>query len=90
MPPAAPQNLRLVIVVSGQPVAVKENVHQTGEHLVREALRRSGNEGQLPSDWELRKADGNLIDQTIPLGDSGILEGMTLYLSPAAGAGGAL
>lgn len=85
-----PQNLTLVVVVSGQPVSLKGNVHQTVEHLVKEALKQSGNQGQLPSEWELRRPDGSLIDQALTIEASGIFEGMTLYLSPAAGAGGAL
>lgn len=82
------QNLTLVVVVSGQPVSIKANVHQKVEHLVKEALRESGNEGQLPSQWELRRSDGGLIEQELSLEAAGITEGMTLYLSPGAGAGG--
>ena len=42
----------------GQPERLKVNVHQTLEHLVHEALQKSGNQGQAPSDWELRTEDG--------------------------------
>ena len=86
---ASSNNLNLDVVVSGQPTALKTNVHQTVEHLVHEALTRSGNEGQPASAWELRRADGALVDQALTIEASGIAEGMTLYLSPRAGAGGA-
>ena len=87
MSPSA-QNITLVVVVSGQPSSVKVNLHQSIEKLVQEALRDSGNKGQAPSEWELRKSDGGLIEQTLSVEEAGLFEGMTLYLSPRAGAGG--
>lgn len=82
------QNITVNVVVSGQPTAIEVNVHQKVEHLVREALNKTGNKGQPPSDWELRTTDGVLIEQTLTIETAGILNGMTLYLSPRAGAGG--
>jgi hypothetical protein len=81
-------NITVHVVVSGQPTAVKVNVHQTVEHLVKEALKDSGNKGQPPSEWELRTQDGRFIDQSGEIGGAGITSEMTLYLSPRAGAGG--
>lgn len=81
-------NFTLIIVVSGQPTTTRINPHQTVEHLVHEALQQSGNKGQPPADWELRRSDGGLIEQTMRIDDAGITDGMTLYLSPRAGAGG--
>jgi hypothetical protein len=82
------QNLTIVVVVSGQPTPLKTNVHQTVEKLVIEALRETGNKGQAPAEWELRRGDGSLVEQTLTVGAAGLTEGMTLYLSPRAGAGG--
>jgi Protein of Unknown function (DUF2604) len=84
------QNLTVAIVVSGQPTSVKTNVHQTIEKLVSEALKDTGNPGQPPSEWELRRSDGGLVEQTLTVEAAGLIEGMTLYLSPRAGAGGML
>jgi hypothetical protein len=84
----SPQNLTLVVVVSGQPSSVKVNIHQSIEKLVQEALKDSGNKGQAPSEWELRRSDGGLIEQTLSVEAAGLTDGMTLYLSPRAGAGG--
>jgi Protein of Unknown function (DUF2604) len=83
-------NSTLVIVVSGQPTTIRVNPHQTVEHLVHEALQESGNKGQPPSEWELRRSDGGLIEQGLRIDNAGITDGMTLYLSPRAGAGGAI
>jgi hypothetical protein len=82
------QTISVIVVISGQPVSVKANGHQLVEHLVHEALKDSGSKGQPPSDWELRTVDGLLIEQSLAIGPAGIVDGMTLYLSPKAGAGG--
>ena len=81
-------HITLTIVVSGQPVTVTAEINEKVEQLVREALRESGNKGQPPNDWELRTVDGVLIDQGLRIGAAGIVNGMKLFLSPRAGAGG--
>jgi hypothetical protein len=89
MPDAtAHANIEITIVVSGQPERLRATEHERLEHLVREALKRSGNEGQPPSDWELRTEDGQLLDQDDTVAHAGIVNGQTLFLSPKAGAGG--
>jgi Protein of Unknown function (DUF2604)/WXG100 protein secretion system (Wss), protein YukD len=85
---AAHTELEITIVVSGQPERLKARPHEKLEHLVREALKRSGNEGQPPSDWELRAEDGQIINQEQTVAEAGIADGQTLFLSPKAGAGG--
>ena len=82
------ENFEVIVVVSGQPEKIRVNVHQTLEHLVHEALQKSGNHGQAPSEWELRTEDGRLLDQSLTIAAAGIHNGMTLFLSPKAGAGG--
>lgn len=81
-------NLTLNVVVSGQPTAVRVNRNQSIEHLIKEALKESGNKGQPSQDWELRTTDGILIEQALRIDAAGLVDGMTLYLSPRAGAGG--
>jgi hypothetical protein len=86
---AKPDNhLDLVIVVSGAPVHVRVNNNETLQHAVREALRESGNQGQPPENWELRSETGQLLSLDVRAGNSGLVDGMTLFLSPKAGAGG--
>ena len=82
------QNIEVIVVVSGQPERLRANVHQTLEHLIHEALQKSGNQGQAASQWELRTEDGRLLDQAATVAAAGIHDGMTLFLSPKAGAGG--
>ena len=82
------KHIDVTVVVSGQPERVKVSGHQTVEHLVHEALTKSGNLGQAPSEWELRTEDGSLLDQAASVDTAGIRDGATLFLSPKAGAGG--
>ena len=81
-------NIEVVVVVSGQSERLKVNVHQTLEHLVHEALQKSGNQGQAPSEWELRTEDGRLLEQSLTAAAAGLHDGATVFLSPKAGAGG--
>jgi hypothetical protein len=81
-------NIEVVVVVSGQSERLKVNVHQTLEHLVHEALQKSGNQGQAPSEWELRTEGGQLLEQSLTAAAAGLHDGVTLFLSPKAGAGG--
>ncbi|MDQ3934437.1 MAG: DUF2604 domain-containing protein [Actinomycetota bacterium] len=81
-------NIDITIVVSGQPERLKVNVNQTIEHLIHEALQKSGNKGQAPSEWELRSEDGVPLEQSGTVAAAGLADGVTLFLSPKAGAGG--
>ena len=82
------ENINVHVVVSGQSTTIKVNGNQTVEHLVKEALRESGNKGQPAPEWELRTSDGTLIDQSLKILAAGIADGATLFLNPRAGAGG--
>ena len=78
----------LVIVVSGQPQRLDVKPGQKLHHVVKEALELTGNAGQAPSKWALRREDGTLLDQQLPVRDAGLVDGTMLYLNPHAGAGG--
>lgn len=82
------ETIELVVVVSGQSERLKINLHQSLEQLVRKALEQSANQGQAPSEWELRTEDGQLLDQNQTAAAAGLDDGTTLFLSPKAGAGG--
>jgi hypothetical protein len=88
VPEATSKHIEITVVVSGQPERLKLHEHEKLEHAVREALKRSGNEGQPPSEWELRTEGGQLLEQTQTVAEAGIENGQTLFLSPKAGAGG--
>ena len=86
MPPD--NNLDLIVIVSGSRAEVRVNVHQTLQHVVQEALRETGNVGQAPDQWELRRESGELLDQELRAGESGLVDGAVLTLQPRAGVGG--
>lgn len=84
----SPQHFTFNVVVSGAGRQVTVNGQETFEHVVGEALRESGNQGQPPSEWELRTVDGVLIEQTMRVRERGLPSGTTLFLTPRAGVGG--
>lgn len=61
---AVRNELEITIVVSGQPERLKANEHQRLEHLVREALARSGNEANL-------RPNGNSAPRTAATSSAG-------------------
>lgn len=81
-------NIVVSVVVSGQSTSVSVNINQKVEHLIREALKESGNQGQPPEDWELRSSDGALYEPGATIEAVSIVDGATVYLNPKAGAGG--
>lgn len=81
-------HLDVVVVVSGVPRPGRVNVHEPLEHLVREVLRASGDDGRNAEDFELRTEDGRLLDLTAHAGAAGLADGQVLFLNPRAGAGG--
>lgn len=81
--------IAVTVVVSGQPALIEIDPSATVEQLVKFSLEKTGNRGQPSSEWELRSADGKLIEQTLTVKDAIIVRGSILYLSPRAGAGGA-
>jgi hypothetical protein len=81
-------NITVIAIVSGQSTSLTVNTHQKVEHLIREALQSTGNQGQPPDQWELRTVDGRLVEQNSTIEAAGIVMGVTLYLNPRAGAGG--
>lgn len=82
------RQIDLVVIVSGQSQPVRIKPNQKLQHLVKEALHLTGNAGQAPSEWELRREDGSLLDQHLHAHEAGLVDGMVLFLNPHAGAGG--
>jgi hypothetical protein len=88
VPEDTSQKIEITVVVSGVPERLTLHAHEKLEHVVREALKHSGNEGQPPSEWELRTEGGLLLEQSLTVAEAGVENGQTLFLSPKAGAGG--
>lgn len=78
------------VVVSGQEVELAIGPRALAAELCLLALGESGiSEDKEISDWELRRADGTLIEPGVKLSDAGVGHGHVVYMSPRAGAAGA-
>lgn len=82
------RHIELTVTVSGQDVPVTVNANQKTEHIIREALRRSGNAGQSADAYELRRQDGSLVPLGITAAEAQLVDGMVLSLAPTRGEGG--
>lgn len=80
--------VELVVVVNGQPVVVDANENAPLHTVIAKALEASGNIGQPPDNWELRDANGELLDVSRKIKDSGLPSDAKLFLNLKAGVGG--
>ena len=85
---ADPKKFEITVVVNGQPTVVFAIDDKPLGDIVPDALRQTGNSGQPPEDWELRDAEGNLLDPEKNFGDYAFPEKARLFLNLKAGVGG--
>ena len=78
----------LTIVVNGVPAVVERNVNAPLRSAVEKALEQTGNVGQAIGNWELRDANGNVLDLDRKIGDFNFPPDVKLFLSLKAGVGG--
>ncbi|HVF71030.1 MAG TPA: DUF2604 domain-containing protein [Chthoniobacterales bacterium] len=86
-PPKPPKDT-LTIVVNGNPTEVTANLNAPLRTVVNKALEQSGNVGQPAENWELRDAQGTLLDLDKKIGDYHFPADVKLFLSLKAGVGG--
>ena len=82
------KKIPLTIVVNGQPTVVDAVVEDPLRSIIEPALRQTGNSGQPPENWELRDADGSLLDLNKKIEDYAFTDKTRLFLSLKAGVGG--
>lgn len=80
--------IELVFIINGVDFKVQANVNAPLAVAVAKALEGSGNTGRPPSEWQVRDADGVLLDTTRKLKDFNFGNGTRLFLSLGVGAGG--
>ena len=85
---STPKKISITIVVNGQPTVVDVFDDAPLGTIIPDALRQTENSGQPPENWELRDADGNLLDLDKKIGDYGFPEKVRLFLNLKAGVGG--
>lgn len=84
----AHEKLDLTIIVNGQPTTVDVEPSAPLRTVIPKALEQTGNQGQPPENWELRNANGEVLDVTKKVRDFGFTSGTKLFLNLKAGVGG--
>jgi hypothetical protein len=82
--------IELIFIINGANFPLDTNVNAPLKEAVARALQESGNTGRPPSDWQVRDANGVLLDIDRKIKDLGLTNGARLFLSLGVGAGGAL
>ncbi len=80
--------IQITVVVNGQPVVVEANEHAPLKIIIPSALEQTGNTGQPPDNWELRDAQGTLLDTSRKISSFGFSPDVQLFLNLKAGVGG--
>jgi uncharacterized protein DUF2604 len=81
--------VQLIFVINGVNFPLEVNLNELLGAAVARALGESGNSGRPPSEWQVRDANGVLLETQRQLKDFGFSNGTRLFLSLAVGAGGA-
>ena len=85
---STPKKLSIIVVVNGQPTVVDAVEDAPLHTIIPDALHQTEHSGQPPENWELRDADGNLLDLNKKIGDYGFQDKTRLFLNLKAGIGG--
>jgi hypothetical protein len=83
-----PKKTEITVVVNGKPAEIFAVEDQPIGAIIPDALEQTGNTGQPPENWELRDAEGNLLDLNKNFGDYAFSEKDRLFLNLKAGVGG--
>jgi Protein of Unknown function (DUF2604) len=84
----AGSKIDLTVVVNGQATVVEGNVNAPLQTIIPRALDQTGNSGQPPENWELRDAQGTLLDTSKKIGSFAFTADTRLFLNLKAGVGG--
>ena len=82
------KKISITVVVNGQPTVVDAIGDAPLGTIIPDALRQTENSGQPSGNWELRDAEGNLLDLDKKVEDYGFPEKGRLFLNQKAGVGG--
>ena len=82
------KKISITVVVNGQPTVVDAIGDAPLGTIIPVALRQTENSGQPSENWELRDAEGNLLDLDKKIEDYGFPEKVRLFLNLKAGVGG--
>ncbi|HKW76641.1 MAG TPA: DUF2604 domain-containing protein [Terriglobales bacterium] len=81
--------IELIFIINGANFKLEVNLNEPLGSAVARALEKSGNTGRPASDWQVRDANGVLLETQRQIKDFGFTNETRLFLSLAVGAGGA-
>ena len=86
--PEKDQKVRLIFIINGQDFPMDVNANAPLMAAVHQVLAESSNTGRPPEEWEIRDANGVLLEKGRTPKDLGLNDGTRLFLSLRVGAGG--
>jgi hypothetical protein len=86
--PGNDRRISLVFIINGQPLPIETNANAPLRSAVQRALSESGNTGRPADEWEVRDANGILLETSRKVSDLDLSDGTRLFVSLRVGAGG--
>lgn len=80
--------IQIAVIVNGQATVVEANLNAPLGTIIPRALEQTGNTGQPPDNWELRDAQGTLLDTSKIIASFQFPPDVRLFLNLKAGVGG--
>ena len=80
--------IQIAVIVNGQATVVEASVNAPLGTVIPRALEQTGNTGQPPENWELRDAQGTLLDTSKKIASFNFPPDVRLFLNLKAGVGG--
>lgn len=84
----AGNKIQIAVIVNGQPAEVEADINAPLHTIIPRALEQTGNTGQPPDNWELRDAQGTLLDTSQKISSFNFPPAVRLFLNLKAGVGG--
>jgi hypothetical protein len=82
------EKINLVFVIGGEEILVETNMHSPLHVCRDEALRAGQHTGRGGDDWEIKDANGNILDPNQKVAELSLQDGAKLYLNQKVSGGG--
>ena len=80
--------IELIFIINGEDFDVEAHLDEVLSAAVEKALHKSRNTGRPADEWEVRNAEGVLLEQARTIAELGLKNRERLFLSLRVGAGG--
>lgn len=82
------KKLTIIFIIGGEEVSVEANPNAPLQAARNKALEIAKETGREPDQWEIKDANGKVLDPAAKVKDLGLKDGVKLFLGPKVSGGG--